>query len=48
MRLSNDSQTYIDRGKAKAGRGEYFEAISDYDMAISLNPADAKILLLSR
>ena len=37
-----DARTYIDRGKAKAGRGEYFEAISDYDMAISLNPADAK------
>ena len=38
----SDSQAYIDLGKAKAGRGEYFEAISGYDMAISLNPADAK------
>ena len=39
---SDKSQTYIDRGKAKAGEGEYFEAISDYDMAISLNPDNAK------
>ena len=31
------SKTYIDRGKAKADKGEYFEAISDYDMAIQLN-----------
>ena len=37
-----NSKTYIDRGKAKADKGEYFEAISDYDMAISLNPANAK------
>ena len=36
------SKTYIDQGKAKADIGEYFEAISDYDMAISLNPANAK------
>ena len=28
------SKTYIDRGKAKADKGEYFEAISDYDMAM--------------
>ena len=36
------SKTYIDRGKAKADKGEYFEAISDYDMAIQLEPANAK------
>ena len=36
------SKTYIDRGKAMADKGEYFEAIRDYDMAISLNPANAK------
>ena len=37
----NDSQTYIDRGKAKADNKAYFAAISDYDMAISLNPTNA-------
>ena len=35
------SKTYIDRGKAKADKEEYFEAIRDYDKAISLNPAAA-------
>ena len=37
-----NSKTYIDRGKAKVDKGEYFEAISDYDMAIQLEPANAK------
>ena len=37
-KLPHKSVGYIDRGKAKADKGEYFEAISDYDMAISLNP----------
>lgn len=37
-----NSKDHIIRGKAKAARGEYFEAISDYDMAISRNPANAK------
>lgn len=38
----DDSQTHINRGKAKADKGEYFEAIIEYDIAIKLNPADAK------
>ena len=38
----DDNQIYIDRGKAKADKGEYFEAISDYDIAIKLNPSNAK------
>ncbi|MCE2395935.1 hypothetical protein J4G02_15315 [Candidatus Poribacteria bacterium] len=42
----NNSQTYIDRGKAKADDKTYFAAISDYDMAISLNPANADAYLL--
>ena len=37
-----DSKTYIDRGKAKADKGEYYGAINDYDMAISFNPSNAK------
>ena len=36
------SRTYIDSGKAKADKGQHFEAISDYDMAISLNPDSAR------
>ena len=37
-----NSKTYIDRGKAKADKGEYSEAISDYDMAIRLDKANAR------
>lgn len=37
-----DSKAYIERGKAKADKGQHFEAISDYDMAISLNPDNAR------
>ena len=37
-----DSKAYIERGKAKADKGQHFEAIGDYDMAISLNPDNAR------
>ena len=37
-----DSKAYIERGKAKADKGQHFEAISDYDMGISLNPDNAR------
>ena len=37
----DDSQTYIDRGRRMDGKGLHFEAISNYDMAIKLNPNNA-------
>ena len=37
----NDSQTYIDQGRRIDGKGLHFEAISNYDMAIKLNPNNA-------
>lgn len=40
--LPMDSKAYIERGKAKADKGQHFEAISDYDMAISFNPDSAR------
>ena len=40
--LPMDSKAYIERGKAKADKGQHFEAISDYDMAVRLNPDNAR------
>ena len=36
------SRTYIDSGKAKVDKGQHLEAISYYDMAVRLNPDNAR------
>ena len=39
IRLNPDeARAYYNRGVAKSELGKYFEAISDYDEAIRLNP----------
>ena len=39
---------YNNRGIAKSNLGQHFAAIADFDIAIRLNPDDAKAYLQSR